>query len=138
LKIDCLQIMIIFRIVLIIFSISFVECQSWPQGYYMKLISMKCIPKEEFFVNVSCKTKPLGRYETLFTGNVYYVKIHKDMNVRSASNSGINFNLDFTSRFFSKCWRRNQTMSTICCILENISFVKHCMVHQYQKSFEMV
>ncbi len=55
---------------------------------------MKCIPKEEFFVNVSCKTKPLGRYETLFTGNVYYVKIHKDMNVRSASNSGINFNLD--------------------------------------------
>jgi hypothetical protein len=93
-KIDSQQIMVIIRIILIIFSISFVECQSWAQGYYLKLISFTCFPKEEFFVNVSCKTKPLGRYETLFTGFGDFVKIHKDVNVRSVWNFMINFNFD--------------------------------------------
>ncbi len=78
-----------FQEVLIILAIwpNSVHFQSvLPGGYYLKLVGFKCTGKEEFFENVTCKTKAVGRYETALTVIFNLVTMHKDVNVRGDSN----------------------------------------------------
>ncbi len=58
-------------------------CQSSRQEFYhLKLIGIKCSPNEKYMTNVSCKTKPKGRYETSLSGKFDIVKPQTDFNVR--------------------------------------------------------
>jgi hypothetical protein len=67
---------------IIIISLGLISSQSFPQGYYLKLIGIKCTPKEEILANMTCKTRAKGRYETSLTLNFDIVKPLEELNVR--------------------------------------------------------
>ncbi len=63
-------------------NLGLIISQSFPQGYYLKLIGVKCSPNADILTNVTCKTKAKARYETSFTLNFDILKPQEEINVR--------------------------------------------------------
>jgi hypothetical protein len=63
-------------------NLGLIISQTFPEGYYLKLIRMKCSPNADFLTNVMCQTRAKGRYETSLTVIFDVVKPIEEFNVK--------------------------------------------------------